>query len=292
MAKNLSTCKTKLHPCSIEKLLNINLPSEKYFIVGSYELNELSATRIGRIDIFDKKCEFKACSEVDAGILDLKVISTNKFVYADSKGYLVFNQICSDESMLKVDVIGSFRASDYTGLALSLDWNSFPHANDLTENFVSNNSSIYGNNRYIVSYQNGSVALIGHDSTGDLCLMKLIENCHQMRGENQPVWIATFNKHVNDVFLTGGDDCTLKLWDTRQGYNPIHVNRNHHQAGVTSAQWHPAKPNIFVSGSYDASIKIWDDRIMRSPLLDISAGKVIKISLLYDVIILIRCIKL
>ena len=63
----------------------------------------------------------------------------------------------------------------------------------------------------------------------------------------------------------------MKLWDLRAAASPIAIVKRHN-AGVTSAQWHPRLEHVFASGSYDEFVRIWDDRMLVKPLLEIHTG--------------------
>ena len=123
-----------------------------------------------------------------------------------------------------------------------------------------------------VSTQHGSVIVYKLSSENEFSELLHIRNAHQMCGESMPVWITCFDPHSKNILVTGGDDCMMKLWDIRQGDCPTHTNKGHN-AGVTSAQWHPTDEHVFASGSYDENLRIWDHRVMRCPISEIHVGK-------------------
>ena len=81
------------------------------------------------------------------------------------------------------------------------------------------------------------------------------------------VWCACFATDGNNeqIVLTGGDDCKLKLWDLRSTSRPVQV-LNHFEAGVTILSPNPKRPHIVAVGSYDETIAIHDVRCASKPL--------------------------
>lgn len=55
---------------------------------------------------------------------------------------------------------------------------------------------------------------------------------------------------------TGGDDCKLKLWDSRSGYSaPAMANSKSFSAGVTTIQSHPLREALFAIGR--SAVTLW-----------------------------------
>lgn len=80
------------------------------------------------------------------------------------------------------------------------------------------------------------------------------------------------------VLVSGGDDCSMKLWDLRcpGTGTPLHSVSKFFTAGVTSAQWcpYPAQQHLYAVGSYDGSIALWDERMQRrEPLVSVDSGE-------------------
>ncbi|GAB1598056.1 glutamate-rich WD repeat-containing protein 1-like [Argonauta hians] len=64
----------------------------------------------------------------------------------------------------------------------------------------------------------------------------------------------------NDPFLvSGGDDGVIKVWDLRQFQNhkPSAVFK-HHNAPITSVEWHPTDSSVFAASGDDNMISLWD----------------------------------
>ena len=127
-----------------------------------------------------------------------------------------------------------------------------------------------------------SISLIYSLTSSDLQLTSSILNAHQLNNEKIPAWIVSSSPYNDSLLLSGGDDCSLKLWDLRLNNTsstsstsppiPIFKTSKHYTAGVTSAQWHPYQEEIFAVGSYDNTFKIWDIRQLRNPLSEIETN--------------------
>jgi len=99
------------------------------------------------------------------------------------------------------------------------------------------------------------------------------KNAHVMLGESVPAWIVAFDPHsAGTRLVSGGDDCAVRLWDTRTPHNCIASNTKVHAAGVTSAAWHPCDENFCITGSYDGFSRLWDVRNMKQPCWELDTG--------------------
>ncbi|EKX41350.1 hypothetical protein GUITHDRAFT_158223 [Guillardia theta CCMP2712] len=58
-------------------------------------------------------------------------------------------------------------------------------------------------------------------------------------------------------FVTGGDDCVLKIWDFETGTEERAITGHHWD--VKCCHWHPYKP-LILSGGKDHKVKLWDAR--------------------------------
>lgn len=92
-----------------------------------------------------------------------------------------------------------------------------------------------------------------------------------------------YGRNVGSLFLSGSDDCSLKLWDVRRDpeSGAVAENRKHYSMGVTSFASPMASPcsaartllpNCVLVGSYDESLSIWDLRRLVRPVSSISLG--------------------
>ena len=245
---------TKLHPCVIESLNNISFPS--LFVVGSYQSNEETNCRQGAIEIYDSTLNQQlSLLEISSGVLDIKVINENSILVADSLGSVhlvnVLNNYTNldnnNTSIFELRQVSSWESSD-DGLALAVD---------------------FDDTNVIKTHQNGSIRLGRMTPTGFIDIQH-ITNAHTLLGESQPIWTVTFNKHEQgNTFLTGGDDCKMKLWDIRTDLRVPNAINSNSTAGVTAIQYHPTNPHIFVNGSYDEYARIYDDRNFRVPVMEL-----------------------
>lgn len=85
------------------------------------------------------------------------------------------------------------------------------------------------------------------------------------------IWYVSQDLHDSNLFYTGSDDCTMKIWDTRSE-SSVAVNKSGHKAGVCCIKSSPWDEFVIASGSYDEKVRFWDRRMMRSPLKSIECG--------------------
>lgn len=263
-----SSTRTELHPCSIEALGMTDEVSLKAFAVGSYELNETTGDRKGQITVFNESTKVIGQLELDSGVLDMKVIKCGRnnsictLVSAESNGQLSIYSIQETSKKPSLTSTSSYLAISPITEALPLDGPfGLALSVDVCENTL------------VASYQDGAIATFALTES-DLTPTGSLVHTHTMSSIDQPVWTVAFNKHAcpdGNYFLSGGDDCCMKLWDLRIARSPVHVERRY-DAGVTSAQWHPSEGNIFATGSYDENVRIWDDRMLAKPIHKIHTG--------------------
>lgn len=268
-AKDVSSASTNRHPCSVETLRT----HDALFAVGAYELQETANSREGEITIMTSSCSVIGNITLSSGVLDMKTVSKEGatcLLVASSSGCLTSYKLLP--STISMNGTNQYNLEPFfeveppqndSGLALSIDY-SLHNADE--DNIFS------AETKCSISYQNGSLAVFSFAPHG-IVTDCIIENAHSMRGVNQPAWIVAFSKqeHLSNVLISGGDDCRMKLWDLRCPASPTAVITTH-EAGVTSAQWHPVDANIFVSGSYDEHVRIWDYRILKTPLMSLHTG--------------------
>lgn len=115
-----------------------------------------------------------------------------------------------------------------------------------------------------------------HDSSYDHIVKKHSPNSLNLTTES-------YGRKVGSLFLSGSDDCSLKLWDVRRDADlgAVAVNRKHYSMGVTSFASPLASPcrvartllpNCVLVGSYDESLSIWDLRLLSRPVSSIKLG--------------------
>ncbi|CEM10109.1 unnamed protein product [Vitrella brassicaformis CCMP3155] len=68
------------------------------------------------------------------------------------------------------------------------------------------------------------------------------------------------------LIATGADDCVMKIWDARVGFDaPVAHNRREHPMGVTAIAFHDTDEHTLLSGCYDEHVRVWDLRSIGSP---------------------------
>ncbi|KAK1792245.1 hypothetical protein P4O66_012196 [Electrophorus voltai] len=96
--------------------------------------------------------------------------------------------------------------------------------------------------------------LVSSDSTGSLAVLSLGEasltTVSQWKAHDFEAWISAFSYWDTQLIYSGGDDCKLKGWDLRMGFD------------------FPT----FASKSYDENVLLWDERNMRQPLSETAVG--------------------
>lgn len=266
---------THLHPCSIE---TIDFNSERsVFACGYYELqsdlntsdenndsilHSSSQKRIGCIELFQYTYEQSDHVEklqvidVPGGVLDMKIHQYGAIRILGcvlSNGMVQIYKISDNSTALSY--IDSMEDQS-EGLFLSLSWCAVGSISQL-----------------LVSTQSGSIICYQFDGN------KIVESnkfssVHSKFGESLPCWIVANDIHSNGHrFISGGDDCMMRLWDLRSdSHSPIFKDSKTHQAGVTSAQWHHIHQDLFVTGSYDEFVRLWDIKMMKKPILEIPSN--------------------
>lgn len=80
-----------------------------------------------------------------------------------------------------------------------------------------------------------------------------VENAHE-----SDINVISWNR--NEPFIvSGGDDGVLHVWDLRVFQKGKSVARlKHHQAPVSTVEWHPSDASVFASGGEDDQIALWD----------------------------------
>ncbi|CEF67189.1 Diphthamide biosynthesis protein 7 [Strongyloides ratti] len=138
---------------------------------------------------------------------------------------------------------------------------------------VKNNDIIYSNK---LSDDNlGTVFIIDGDKEYNIIENKVV---HLLPFVKSPceVWSCGFIK-LNDgnIFGTGGDDGSLKIWDKRQGLNEcIDKFVTTDNSGITFISHSIYHENEYIVCSYDENFRIFDIRNMKEPknLLKLNGG--------------------
>lgn len=66
------------------------------------------------------------------------------------------------------------------------------------------------------------------------------------------------------IYVLGGDDGFLHIWDLRQFTTSTPVATfKHHTAPVTSVEWHWIEPSVLASAGEDNQVALWDLAVER-----------------------------
>jgi len=120
------------------------------------------------------------------------------------------------------------------GLALSLSWDDLAQPSRFP--------------RAAVSTQSSSLHVTAAREATFECLT-VVRGAHQLFGEFVPAWAVAFDLHQPARLASGGDDCALKLWDTRLAADApaAAVNKKSHAAGVTSVRTTLLRSSLIVA---------------------------------------------
>ncbi|CCJ28725.1 unnamed protein product [Pneumocystis jirovecii] len=113
-------------------------------------------------------------------------------------------------------------------------------------------SEIFDPNTLILSISLSNIDNHGlvSTSTGELCIfdLNLFKTTQKWKAHNLECWTACYNIDSTIIF-SGSDDCTFKIWDTRETAMPLFINTKSH-----------------AGGSFDDYIKLFD---LREPNKDV-----------------------
>eukprot|EP00511_Aplanochytrium_stocchinoi_P003450 CAMPEP_0204826972 /NCGR_PEP_ID=MMETSP1346-20131115/4553_1 /ASSEMBLY_ACC=CAM_ASM_000771 /TAXON_ID=215587 /ORGANISM="Aplanochytrium stocchinoi, Strain GSBS06" /LENGTH=448 /DNA_ID=CAMNT_0051955231 /DNA_START=197 /DNA_END=1543 /DNA_ORIENTATION=+ len=104
----------------------------------------------------------------------------------------------------------------------------------------------------------GSLGIFPLDQPG-----KLPPKVPVIDGHKGAIFDFEFSPFHQSLIATGGDDCTVKLWQIPVGgltenlVQPL-VNMSGHQKKVNLMRFHPTADNVLATGSADHTVKVWD----------------------------------
>ncbi|KAK4688072.1 ribosome assembly protein RRB1, partial [Tremellales sp. Uapishka_1] len=83
-----------------------------------------------------------------------------------------------------------------------------------------------------------------------------------VQAHDQDVNVISWNKQVDYLLLSGGDEGGLKVWDLRmfskkETPTPV-ADFKWHTAPVTSVEWHPTDSSVFAASGSDDQVTLWD----------------------------------
>jgi hypothetical protein len=198
---------------------------------------------------------------------------------------------------LGVDVARIFDQSDST--SFDVDEEQDDQVNRAENNDVLNISSEYA----AVGYQSGAIAVFdlyqgSRDPVWscaeahmaevwqtqwlfDASYDPFIESSKE--AQNWHAMSQAYGRRTANLFVSGSDDASFKLWDVRcdPSSGAVAMNRKHFQMGVTSFASPLASPCLYARsllpfnllvGSYDESLSLWDIRNIGKPIDEISLG--------------------
>lgn len=93
-------------------------------------------------------------------------------------------------------------------------------------------------------------------------------------GHDAEIWYVSQDLRDKNIFYSGSDDYSMKIWDIRSGADrAVAVNKSGHEAGVCCIAASPWDEFVIATGSYDEKVRLWDRRAMRDgPLKSIDCG--------------------
>lgn len=251
-------------------------PFEPYLsiaICGTYQLCESEASRVGRLSLHSidpDQIDLTPIQLVDSpGILDVKWCRQKSYnqislAVANSIGQIVVYTFDPD-SVIRQQHVQNICDVDGGRLALSCDW--------------------YGGCKIAVSDSKGEVSCLNINNQGP-------ELVGTWKAHDYEAWVASFDRHSDQLIYSGGDDSCFRLWDMRDTTSSVLTNRKAHQMGVTSIETSPVDSNILATGryfelnhlitrdvhlvdlfsSYDERLLMWDKRHMKNWVSETNLG--------------------
>lgn len=283
-ATSLFSTDTLYTACSLEFC-----PSKPNFLVcGLYQTVQLSGSqsaedlespkteRLGRCLLFEqtksmgsasntdgdaqpRKLECKQLQQIDGpAILDQKWTQDTEepvLITADAQGFLNSFVLANDENSghSQLRSIEKYSCAFKDILCLALD--------------ISDKVQRASDRQVVTSLSNGEIVLMDLSSSSHL-----LEEKSRWHGHDFEPWTCGFDYWQPSTILTGGDDCKLKIWDTRSGTSQPIFTYKQFEGGVTAVRSHHLREHIYAAGSYDAHLRIFDKRYMSKPIFDYDVG--------------------
>ncbi|KAI9603041.1 hypothetical protein H4Q26_002351 [Puccinia striiformis f. sp. tritici PST-130] len=121
--------------------------------------------------------------------------------------------------------------------------------------------------KIVCSLSNGQIVLLTQHPT-------TMNEEHRWNAHQFEPWTCGFDYWQPETILTGGDDCKLKVWDTRNSFvQPVLTNKQFKfDGGVTAIRSHHLREHLFAVGSYDSNLRIFDKRNFTNPVMKEECG--------------------
>ncbi|KAJ3301987.1 hypothetical protein HDV03_005520 [Kappamyces sp. JEL0829] len=227
---------------------------QEYFCIGTYQVDQEEGqdgssrpySRKGRLLLLQEHAPDKGFSLVQTleggAILDLKWSPAEALLASvTAKGDTILYALQPDGAGL---VQHGIYQNASQALTLSVDW-----GRDSTT--------------LATSGSDGSLSLLARSPAGLDCVS-------EWHAHDFEAWIACWDPADPHRLYSGGDDCKLKVWDTRTAGSVL-VNKMH-DAGVTTISRRPGDDYTIATGSYDEQVRLWDVRSLRTPHSALSTG--------------------
>ena len=103
------------------------------------------------------------------------------------------------------------------------------------------------------TFDNEKVLTCSADNTLNLIDLYTLKNIRKFRGHENIVTCCDTNNKGNDLFISGGNDCKIKLWDPREKKEIRNINCDYPIMSLVFKN-----NNEFFSGGLDNIIRNWD----------------------------------
>eukprot|EP01124_Arcella_intermedia_P015185 TRINITY_DN216_c1_g3_i1.p1 TRINITY_DN216_c1_g3~~TRINITY_DN216_c1_g3_i1.p1 ORF type:complete len:474 (+),score=62.65 TRINITY_DN216_c1_g3_i1:177-1424(+) len=118
---------------------------------------------------------------------------------------------------------------------------------------------------FSIQFSSDSKEIIGGSSDRSIYIYDLErkERVHKIPAHDDDINAVAFMDKSNQIFLSGSDDCTIKVWDRRTCTTEVGLLTGHND-GITFID--PKGDGTYlISNSKDQKIKLWDIRKMKDP---------------------------
>ncbi|EGG11342.1 uncharacterized protein MELLADRAFT_102236 [Melampsora larici-populina 98AG31] len=294
-APSLFSTDTHYTACSLEFC-----PSKPNFLVcGLYQTVQLNGSqsaedlespkteRLGRCLLFEQKNYTSSVSEMDGdaqppkleckqiqqidgpAILDQRWTQDSDepiLITADAQGFLNSFVLANDSFMARSKKAGN-KDPDHTQLRPIEKYSCASKDTLCLALDISDKVQRASDQQVVTSLSNGEIVLMDLSSSNHR-----LEETSRWHAHDFEPWTCGFDYWQPSTILTGGDDCKLKIWDTRSGTSQPIFTYKQFEGGVTAVRSHHLREHIYAVGSYDAHLRIFDKRYISKPICDYDVG--------------------